>query len=333
MLSGNNGIMEMAKKARDESVVELEKEQIQMEVFSSLNSNGELELVTINTNIKNNISGVTTDDATEFPLTITYTNTGNSYIIDETYNVNKVVIYPLVGATLKSGDYVEYNSKPYIVLYDMDSEYNWIEIVSANPLENVTLGKNDSTTETQTGGNELARAIWSYNNAIFNLNTVAQKYLNTDIADRARCIGSNPANPLNEVGNLSIKEIDDNSNSDYAQLRLIGANKISDTNYSFYWLSSRDKIYYDNPNEGMPLNPQLGLERVNSNGILSNNMAGTLGMLFQIYWIEDYCYDEQDCEGYGYEATAGFRPVIKLKPTTKVVDGDGSSNFPYILQK
>lgn len=333
MLSGDNGILQRATDAKTNTEKANEKEQIQIEVLGSYNKNGNLEIATVNSNIKNNINGITTDDATEFPLTVTYTTTGNSYSVDENGNVDKAVVYPIVSNTLKVGDYVEYNNKPYIVLYDMDSEYNWVEIVSVNPLESVTLGKNDRTTGAQGVSGELDRALWSYNNAISNLNTIAQKYLDNDLADRARCIGSNPTNPLNEEGNSSIKGIDNNSDKDYIQLKSIGANNISDTNYSFYWLSSRNKIFYVNENEDFSMNPELGLERINSRGNKSNRMNGTLGKLIQIYYENQLYYDEQDGGCYGFEATAGFRPVIRLISNTKVASGDGSSNSPYMLQK
>ena len=333
ILIGDNGILQKAKDTKSSTEKATEKEQIQVEVLGSINRNGKLEIATVNSNIKSNISGVTTDDATEFPLTITYTETGNSYYVDRDGNVDEAVVYLTVGNTLKIGDHVQYNNKPYIVLYDMDSEFNWVEIVSVNPLESVTLGKNDSTPGAQGVSGEIDRAIWSYNNAISNLNTIAQKYLDSDLADRARCIGSNPTYPLNEEGNSSIKGIDNNSDKDYTQLRSIGANSISDTNYSFYWLSSRDKEFYVSESEGFSINPKLGLERVNSIGNKTNIMRGTLGVLIQVLYENYLFYDEQDGGCSGYEATAGFRPVIRLISSTKLASGDGSSNLPYILEK
>ncbi len=333
MLSGDNSILQRATNAKTNTENANEEEQIKLAVLGSYGDNGKLEIETINSNIKNKINGVTTDDATEFPLTVTYTATGNNYTISSDGIVEKANIYPTVGNTLKAGDYVEYNNKPYVVLYDMDSEFGWVEIVSVNPLESVTLGKNDSTTGAQGVSGELDRAIWSYNNAISNLNTIAQKYLDNDLADRARCIGSDPTNPLNEEGNSSIKGIDNNSNKDFNQLKSIGANNINDTNYSFYWLSSRDKIFYVNESEDFYLNPELGLERINSSGKKSNMMNGTLGKLIQIYYENQLYYDEQDGGCNGYEATAGFRPVIRLISIAKVISGDGSSDSPYKLQK
>ena len=221
MLSGDNGILHEATDAKTKTEKANEKEQIQMEVLGSINTNGKLEIATVNSNIKSNISGVTTDEAIEFPLTVTYTTTGNSYSVDEDGKVDKAVIYPLVSNTLKVGDYVEYNNKPYIVLYDMDSEFNWIEIVSKEPLCEVTFGTSDTSEGAQGTYNSQNRAKWSYNNAISKLNTVAQNYLNTDIADRARCIGSVPNNPLSETSmNYSnYKEIDSNYAKDVAALQ------------------------------------------------------------------------------------------------------------------
>ena len=330
MLSGDNGILQRAGQAKDDTIIGQEKEQIQMEVLGSLNKNGKLEIATVNSNIKSNISGVTTDDATEFPLTVTYTLTGNSYSVDENGNVDKAIVYPTVSSTLKTGDYVEYNNKLYIVLYDMDSEYNWVEIVSINPLERVTLGKNDNTTGAQGTLDSYYRARWSYNNAISTLNTIAQNYLIEDFADRARCVGSNPTNPLSE-GTLrsydKIKAPDNNYLTDFEQLQSIGAAAFTDTNYEYYWFASRGTD---------------GSGSINGHyGLFHEDRAGTRysrddwRRIDSILNTNDVAYEEgvQDYEYYWDTKTAGFRPVIRLISTTKVIDGDGSSNSPYMLQK
>lgn len=88
MLSGSNGILQKATDAKTNTEKASEKEQLQIEVLVSYNKNGNLEIATLNSNIKNNIRGVTTDDATEFPLTVTYTATGNRYAVDEEGNVD-----------------------------------------------------------------------------------------------------------------------------------------------------------------------------------------------------------------------------------------------------
>ena len=334
MLSGNNGILQKATDAKINTEKANEKEQIQLAVFGSYNNNAQLEVETVNLNIKNNISGLTTDDATEFPLTVTYTATGNSYTVDEYGNVNKAVVYPIVSNTLKTGDYVEYNDKPYIVLYDMDSEYNWVEIISLDPLESITLGKTDSTAGAVGTTNTYERAKWSYNNAISTLNAIAQNYLNTDLAEGARCVGSNPINPLSEGSIRSydkIKEIDNNYQTDYTQLQNINVAPFSDSTYDYYWLASRgdDGIHADNS--------YYGIKRVSKTGVvkisISQNNVGFLLDTWGVIYEELDEYERERYDFHFFECTAGFRPIIKLKSSTKVVSGDGSSGSPYKLQK
>ena len=87
MLSGDNGIFQRATDAKKSTEKANEKEQIQAEVLGSYKK-GKLEIATVNSNIKNNISGVTTDDAIVFPLIVTYTSTGNQYSVDKNGNVD-----------------------------------------------------------------------------------------------------------------------------------------------------------------------------------------------------------------------------------------------------
>ena len=106
MLAGDNGILQRATDAKTNTEKANEKEQIQMEVLGSLNKNGKLEIAIVNSNIKSNISGVTTDDATEFPLTVTYTLTGNSYSVDEDGNVSFYTAITVSDLVIKDGDTV-----------------------------------------------------------------------------------------------------------------------------------------------------------------------------------------------------------------------------------
>lgn len=337
MLSGDNGILQKATDAKTNMENANEKEQLQTEVLGSLNNNGTLEINTVNSNIKSNISGVTTDDATEFPLTVTYIATGNNYTINSDGIVEKASIYLTVGNTLKAGDFVEYNNKPYVVLYDMDSEFGWVEIVSVNPLESVTLGKDDSTTGAQGALGSYYRARWSYNNAIETLNNIAQKYLISDIGNRARCIGSNPSSILNQgtINSDGVRNLDNNYLTDYEQLQLINYCSFDDENYEYYWMASR-KV--DIPSE----NCGYGLVRTTKSGIvnLSASSQNTVGVLLttnsrNIDSITDSYEREEFIERYlkFNSCTSGFRPVIRLISTTKVVSGDGSSDSPYKLQK
>ncbi len=87
MLSGDNSILQKATNAKTNTENANEKEQIQLAVLGSYDNNGKLLVGNVNANIKKSINRVTTDEATSFPLTVTYTESGNRYIIDENGNV------------------------------------------------------------------------------------------------------------------------------------------------------------------------------------------------------------------------------------------------------
>lgn len=92
MLTGDNSILKRAVDAKERTIVAGEKEQIQLEVMNSYETNGSLLIGTLNTNIKTHISDVVTDDATSFPLTITYIATGNSYLVEENGSIAEPVV-------------------------------------------------------------------------------------------------------------------------------------------------------------------------------------------------------------------------------------------------
>ena len=92
MLTGDNSILKRATDAKEHTSIAKEKEQIKLEVLGSYETNGGLLIGTVNNNIKNHINDVTTDEATSFPLTVTYTTTGNRYIVEANGDVREVVI-------------------------------------------------------------------------------------------------------------------------------------------------------------------------------------------------------------------------------------------------
>lgn len=210
MLAGDNSILQKSGEAKEKTTVAGEKEQIQLEVLGSYESDGNLIIGTVNDNIKNHISGVTTDEATEFPLIVKYIQTGNTYKIDSdgTIDTTEQRMYSNdIKSKLIDGKYIQYKNKPYRVLYDINSGYNWIEIVSVNPLKKVMLGYDDPNVEASdfiyTGSASLddnaLKAAASYNRALTTLNEEAQEYLDEDLSDRARCVGSDPINPVQET--------------------------------------------------------------------------------------------------------------------------------------
>ncbi len=87
---------------------------------------------------------------------------------------------------LQPGDYIKYNSGTNgeilcRVLYTADSKYGFQIISDKNVGEKITLGAPTF---------EEARA--SYNGSIENFNNAAEKYINSEYATDARCVGSIP---------------------------------------------------------------------------------------------------------------------------------------------
>ena len=81
-LTGNNGLLGRASQAKDATEVAQEKEQLQVEVLGSYDNNGDLAFNTLKDNIQNHLN-VDHISSTNFPLTVTYTATGNTYEVDE----------------------------------------------------------------------------------------------------------------------------------------------------------------------------------------------------------------------------------------------------------
>ena len=211
-------------------------------------------------------------------------------------------------------------------------------IVSKNPLKEVILGhsdlelpSNDELAQQGYGTTSFEKSRWSYNNAITNLHKSAQTYL-TNLADRARCIGSDPEKPLNEsefyqypdnyneiAKSKIVKDSDknytrgtDNSKNkkDKDQMDSLGITKISDTTFSsYYWLASR---YVDIYSESQIL---VSICAIKDGGLLNNTMCGINSA------------GSTSTFGYSY----GFRPVIRLKDTIKITGGLGTSGSPYTI--
>lgn len=216
---------------------------------------------------------------------------------------------------LKAGDYVIYNSSTsykgnWIVIYDSQDTSNGekVEIISEKITERVTLG-----------GDTFEEAKLVYVKMIKILNEISKKYLNPLYADDTRCVGSNPNNPGNfseidkeivrfkypigeyEKGLLYQKH---HSNDIRALINVKSLN-IKDT----YWIASRDfgSISFDTS--------------FLANSIYSN------GLLYSCYLCDEF----KDGTKRSMSETFGYRPVISLKKTVKIISGSGIRNDPYIL--
>jgi len=89
MLTGKNGLLQKTMVAKEVSTESKEKEQIQIEVLGCYKEDMRLSIEIVKEKLGNNIKGLIIDDATQFPLKVTYTDTKNTYLIDEN---GKIVI-------------------------------------------------------------------------------------------------------------------------------------------------------------------------------------------------------------------------------------------------
>ena len=83
LVLGNNGILTRTSDAKIKRDIAYEKEWIQYEVGRSYGLDApKLHIDIVNSNVKKNIANVTTDEATNWPLKVTYTDSGRSYLVD-----------------------------------------------------------------------------------------------------------------------------------------------------------------------------------------------------------------------------------------------------------
>ncbi len=337
MLAGDNSILQKATTAKENTDKSQITERIQLAYHSALTGGqGSYTKDTLMEELKNefktNYDVDDTDDENWKMIA-----QGQEVIIPagkkgEVLAKDKLIINVEGTTDAEISPYVKYNGELYRVLYDLaydeknGTNYG-IEIVSVNPLDTVTLGKDDpiilESNEYEGDPGEIGttdRAKWSYNNAIITLNKKAQTYL-TELADSARCIGSDPNNPISESGNYSgnniydtdaaeLKGQDTHGLKDIDQLYNIEALKFNDTTISsYYWFATRrvGKIV------GYPAF-QMGNKYYNANGLSTS---------FSIY------YYKSDGTPVASGGTLGFRPVIRLKNNIKIEKGKGTADEPY----
>ena len=201
-------------------------------------------------------------------------------------------------------------------------------------MENVTLGAETNHNGSYYSIDPYLRAKYSYNNAVSILNNIAQNYLNIDLADRARCVGSDPSNPLNE-GEVwyYARGSDNNYKTDFDQLNVISSRSFSDGGYQYYWVASRG---CERDSYGCAINSPYGVRRVSKAGTLSDSFhGGTLGNLVVTNEVDYENMDEYERERYEfyyYTNSAGFRPIIRLRNDIIIVSGTGTINDPYIIE-
>ena len=341
MLAGDNSILKRAVDAKIKSEESEIKERIQLAYHSALTGGkGSYTKKSLEEELKKEFTSDYSVDDTDDNNWILKAK-GQSVTIpagekEEVLAKDKLIINENGSTDAEKSPYVKYNGDLYRVLYDLaydeknGTNYG-IEIVSVNPLDTVKLGKDDpiilEESEYEGDPGEIGtaeRAKWSYNNAIATLNKKAQSYY-TNLAVRARCIGSNPSNPLSESGYYTgnnvydtdaseLKTTDSNSKEDRTQLEKIGAIAYTDTSKSIrYWMASRTASKFM---AGMPTFKIKYVDYDSGGGIQS----------YHIY------YYKGDSTVVASGGNCGLRPVIKLKPNLKIERGKGTANEPYELK-
>ncbi len=214
---------------------------------------------------------------------------------------------------LKVGDYVVYDSGENgnitcRVLYKANSPYG-LQVISDKTVKEVTIGVN----------NDFETSKEAYNNVIETLNNEALLYKNEKYALDARCVGSNPNNKNAEVlgpitmqfeyngsNIIDYKNEDNNYETDQKAMKEAGLWSIQEP----YWLASRSidsvETYCD-----------FLVHIVNKEGELSRDYMG--GVNSKGGNMGTKCYN-------------GLRPCITLNSyIVKIIDGNGTSEQPYIL--
>ena len=270
-------------------------------------------------------------------------------------SVSRVPMFAKDKLVINSSAENDYEKSPYVNYIDANGNsvlcrilYNdadGVEIISndvmktGDTVDNVPLGSGDTNEAVtssafdttgitgNTSSTNAKKAAVSYNRAVTTLNEVAEGYRNkTDgIADRARCVGSNPKKPeditdtayavedgatnayIKTYGyNNKFKVTDEIYKTDYDQMGTLGIRSIP-TSGRWYWLASR---------------------RVVPEGSRTYFYVRSV-------W---YTGDESDSGGFSVRSNGtlndmnsnnGFRSVFHLTSGVKVTGGSGTLEEPY----
>lgn len=360
LLTGNNSIIGKAGIAKTDTEIAEEKEILKKATIMAIGKDRQGYLNKDNLdNELINYKEIDNTEETEAGIKVIF-KSRRSYLVDYDGNIEIIIDKP----TRMASDILKVNTSatndheksPYVnyvdqngdiilcrVLYDSSSQYG-IEIISEESVEKIYIGKNDTTVSAseflysgKTSINDTQRiAGASYNKYITTLNNKANNYLNTDgIANRARCVGSNPSNPIdttqyftstypffkNRGWNNILKEGDSNSTIDVLQMKDLGILK---RNYS-YWLASRCI------EDGMatPTDPQ-GEIAFSVRAVYTNSNNVNNDYIFEVWYSGGAGSVSVNNSGDG-DYFYGIRPVFHLSENAKIVSGEGTLENPYNL--
>ena len=226
----------------------------------------------------------------------------------------------------KKSPYVMYNGMLCRVLYDNTSEHG-LQIVTAESIETVSLGAEDemisiedfSYTGSSTVNDNAKKAVVSYNKVVESLNNKAKTYMDTKgIAQNARCLGSSP----NYEEDTTVMD----NTTKYKYLTTYGWNNV---------FKVEDDRYMQDAKQIKNLGLASGSVWMASRKIV--NSEGSTAISVRYIRTDDYVDFMQlfkvysDGQTIGYPNECGFRPVFSLDENSKVIDGKGTMEEPYIL--
>ena len=307
-LTGDNGIIDQAHTAKEDTEIASWEEQIDLAIIDAEKKHRDTTMENVIEELIN--KKVINDESQVDKDTGTITTNEPSYVIEDKL-ADYVVIY--AENQLKAGDYVNYVDKNgetrlCCVLYDKSSGYG-VQIITMDTVGDVSIGSEESNEE----------AYKEYNNAIEKLNNEAMKYMNTTYTEDARCVGSVPNDKNSDGGYYTVesdnwfyeysgmfKNADENYKTDILQMKEV---KIDDIG-KYYWCASR---YV-----------QIVSEYKYNAFCMRVFTGGSIGgyMIVQI--------DNSGSQSLKIE-TKGFRPVFTLKTETQITGGEGSKEKPYTL--
>mgnify|MGYP001853147405 CR=1 FL=1 len=339
-LSGDNGILQRASEAKENTEESSTKEKIQVEIMSSLDNNGNLELSKLKENINKNMHGEVFGD--KFPIIVKYN--GYTFKVDANgfiYGEEEV----------KSGDILQNPSLYYGSIVSnytinqniQDENIQWkifyadkenIYLITSDYVKNSNIpnGKKGSTILKHGDYNGSFDTVLSDYNGANDIKEQKIRNLNTDYFEINDYIKNNENNNMKAVAYMLDKtQWDLYCNKDYADYAIGGPTLqlfIDSWNSKGY-----TQLYYNNVNKngyyvGDNQTPDtLFINLVNDNEIhdvlyfpheyLWNNIKG--------YWLASpSAYHQSDyvmrCSGVGAlgndmynKDIVSFRPVVCLK--------------------
>ena len=323
MLSGDNGILQRATQSKEKTERAEIIENAQMDILAKITDKKggnitEDELVEILTSSNYNTQGRLSSEESVLDRTLTSKNEKYTIPVSEIYNGSiKESEKIRTALDLKEGDRILYNSSigdiECIVLYDSDgANYSetGIQMVSAEPLgENVELGNGTGSETESSNSNHFNISKTSYDNSITNLNSIAENFRkkdDTDITQKARCLGTNIDGSNNDTLSWHISDVEA-SNNDFLKINSLGLNDID----NYYWFAQ--KMY-----ESYVDSWYRGLLKINKENVI----------FAPLYGYSSTSWGDEASRSYSYK----IRPVFILKENVKIKSGTGVSGDSYILE-